>query len=69
MVPILNRRTQVKTAIIAMILAAASVVLIDVAVPTPAEAGWCYEACGRSRPTTRTCVTEKIGNSYITRCY
>jgi hypothetical protein len=64
-----QQENEVKTAIVAMLLATATVALIDVAAPTPAEAGWCYEACGRSRPVTRTCVTEKIGNTYVTRCY
>lgn len=53
-----------KTAILAMLLATATVVLMDVAMPTPAAAGWCYETCGVKRPPPpRVCTTTCSGTS------
>jgi hypothetical protein len=64
----------VKTAIVAMMLATATVALTDVAVPTPAAAGWCIEACGlvrvpRQQQTREVvCTTVRRGNRTETVC-
>jgi hypothetical protein len=53
--------------------ALALVTLADVAMPTPAAAGWCIEACGLQRvPRQQTretvCTTVRRGNSIETVC-
>jgi hypothetical protein len=69
-----QQEIEVKTAIAAMILAAGSAVLIDVAVPTPAAAGWCIEACGLVREQRQqqtrevVCTTVRRGNRSETVC-
>jgi hypothetical protein len=63
----------VKTAIVAMMLATATVAF-DVAIPTPAAAGWCIEACGlvrvpRQQQTREVvCTTVRRGNRTETVC-
>ena len=61
-----------KTTNVAMLLAG-SAILIEVATPTPAAAGWCIEACGLVRvPKERTretvCTTVRRGNRVETVC-
>jgi hypothetical protein len=53
--------------------ALAFTVLADIAMPTPAAAGWCIEACGLKRvPRQQTretvCTTVRRGNSTETVC-
>ena len=59
-----------KTAIVAMMLATATVALIE----TPATAGWCIEACGLVREQRQqqtrevVCTTVRRGNRTETVC-
>lgn len=58
--------------ILAFAFAAAA--LPSLAMPTPAAAGWCYEACGVQRPPppppprTTTCTTYRNGRQIVTEC-
>ena len=60
-----------KTVAFAVLLAIASIALMDVAVPTPAAAGWCYERCGIKRPKpprTTECITTRDRYGTVTTC-
>jgi hypothetical protein len=63
----------VKTAIVAMLLAVVGLSTASIAAPTPAAAGWCYEACGIKRPPpprtrTTTCTTYRGRGYSETQC-
>jgi hypothetical protein len=66
----MKQETEVKTAIVAMLLTTATIALIDT---TPAAAGWCIEACGlvrapRQQTRETVCTTVRRGSRTETVC-